>query len=320
MQGPEPGQTAAWGLPGEGRGARAAAPSTAGVPGGLPGSPPWRPRSVGVVRGRAGTSSGLTAASPRPDHFQRLLNDSERALQDAFPGAFGELYTQNARAFRDLYAELRRYHRGANLHLEETLAEFWARLLERLFRQLHPQLLLPDDYLDCLGKQAEPLRPFGDAPHELRLRATRAFVAARTFVQGLGLATDVVRKVAQVRPAARGSWGALRLPHHFTSQTPGPALGPWASGHLPTPGCCRGLRTAPQRVCAPPRAAHPGQPTPCPVSSSASLGPGQEGKRVWGWVPSQLQGSGGRGRGDRAWRLEQAGPSPAPLGSLSDLW
>ncbi|ELR52241.1 Glypican-1, partial [Bos mutus] len=105
------------------------------------------------------------------DHFQRLLNDSERALQEAFPGAFGELYTQNAKAFRDLYAELRLYYGGANLHLQETLAEFWARLLERLFRQLHPQLLLPDDYLDCLGKQAEPLRPFGEAPRELRLRA-----------------------------------------------------------------------------------------------------------------------------------------------------
>ncbi|XP_040828422.1 glypican-1 [Ochotona curzoniae] len=132
------------------------------------------------------------------DQFQQLLNGSERALQEAFPGAFGELYTQHAQAFRDLYAELRLYYRGANLHLEETLAEFWARLLERLFRQLHPQLLLPDDYLDCLGKQAEALRPFGDAPRELRLRATRAFVAARAFVQGLGVASDVVRRVAQV--------------------------------------------------------------------------------------------------------------------------
>ena len=119
--------------------------------------------------GWAGALEASRPPPPLPDHFQRLLNDSERALQDAFPGAFGELYTQNAKAFRDLYAELRLYYGGANLHLQETLAEFWARLLERLFRQLHPQLLLPDDYLDCLGKQAEPLRPFGEAPRELRL-------------------------------------------------------------------------------------------------------------------------------------------------------
>uniref|UniRef100_A0A8C6EPH9 Glypican-1 n=1 Tax=Marmota marmota marmota TaxID=9994 RepID=A0A8C6EPH9_MARMA len=144
-------------------------------------------------------------------HFQSLLNESERALQEAFPDAFGGLYTQNARAFRDLYAELRLYYRGANLHLEETLAEFWARLLERLFRQLHPQLLLPDDYLDCLGKQAEALRPFGESPRELRLRATRAFVAARSFVQGLGVASDVVRKVAQVPLGPECSRAVMKL-------------------------------------------------------------------------------------------------------------
>ncbi|ELW63518.1 Glypican-1 [Tupaia chinensis] len=145
------------------------------------------------------------------DYFQQLLNGSERALQDTFPGAFGELYTQNARAVRDLYSELRLYYRGANLHLEETLAEFWARLLERLFRQLHPQLLLPDDYLDCLGKQAEALRPFGEAPRELRLRATRAFVAARSFTQGLGVAGDVVRKVAQVPLGPECSRAVMKL-------------------------------------------------------------------------------------------------------------
>ncbi|KAM9248251.1 glypican-1 [Dugong dugon] len=145
------------------------------------------------------------------DHFQRLLNGSERTLQDTFPSAFGDLYTQNAKAFRDLYTELRLYYRGANLHLEETLAEFWARLLERLFKQLHPQLLLPDEYLDCLGKQAEALRPFGDVPRELRLRATRAFVAARAFVQGLGVATDVVRKVAQVPLGPECSRAVMKL-------------------------------------------------------------------------------------------------------------
>lgn len=171
--------------------------------GGSLAEPPGMPVGAAAACGWAGGPRRPHAHLPaHPDHFQRLLNDSERVLQEAFPGAFGELYTQNAKAFRDLYAELRLYYGGANLHLQETLAEFWARLLERLFRQLHPQLLLPDDYLDCLGKQAEPLRPFGEAPRELRLRATRAFVAARTFVQGLGVAGDVVRKVAKVRAAA----------------------------------------------------------------------------------------------------------------------
>ncbi|XP_004701937.3 glypican-1 [Echinops telfairi] len=161
--------------------------------------------------GRALQATLSTQLWAMDDYFQRLLNGSERALQDAFPSAFGDLYTQNTKAFGDLYAELRLYYRGASLQLEETLAEFWARLLERLFKQLHPRLLLPDDYLDCLGKQAETLQPFGDAPRELRLRATRAFVAARTFVQGLGVASDVVRKVSQVPLSPECSRAVMKL-------------------------------------------------------------------------------------------------------------
>ncbi|XP_049629178.1 glypican-1 [Suncus etruscus] len=167
------------------------------------------------------------------DHFQRLLNQSERTLLAAFPGSFGELDAQSARAFRDLYAELRRYCRGAGLHLEETLAEFWARLLERLLRLLHPRLLLPDDYLDCLGKQAEPLRPFGDAPRQLRLRATRTLVAARAFLQGLGVAGDVVRKVVQVPLGPECSRAVMRLMYCA------PCLG--VTGARPCPDYCRNV-------------------------------------------------------------------------------
>lgn len=246
---------------------------------------------------------------PRPGHFQHLLNDSERALQDTFPSAFGELYMQSARAFRDLYTELRLYYRGADLQLEDTLAEFWARLLERLFRQPHPQRLLPDDYLDCLGKQAEALRPFGDAPRELRLRATRAFVAARTFVQGLGAAGDVVRKVAQVCTVAQGS----QKPPGIPAQPP----------PLQTPGSCAWAlpRTCRQhlRAWVPLWAAHP---LSCPGTGHA--GSGQEKRRAWGWTLSQLQGSGGQEMRDVSSEAGVGwGPRPhrpagclAPLGSL----
>ncbi|XP_074120277.1 glypican-1 [Sminthopsis crassicaudata] len=161
-------------------------------------------------------------------HFQDLLNKSERALQDTFPGVHGDLYTQNARLFRDLYSELRRYYRGANINLEEALAEFWARLLERLFKQLHPQYVLPDEYLDCMGKQAEAYRPFGEAPRELKLRATRAFVAVRSFVQGLGVAIDVVRKVSQVplgQECSRAIMKLLYCSHCLGVQSPQPCSG-----------------------------------------------------------------------------------------------
>ncbi|XP_006637812.1 glypican-1 isoform X1 [Lepisosteus oculatus] len=131
-------------------------------------------------------------------YFLDLLNQSERSLQDSFPAVYGELYTQNARLFKDLYAELRRYYRGSNINLEEVLNEFWVRLLERLFKAQNPQYVFGDEYLECAVKQTETLRPFGDVPRELKLKATRAFIAARSFVQGLGVSSEVVRKVSQV--------------------------------------------------------------------------------------------------------------------------
>lgn len=243
---------------------------TLGAPGALQGALPFRSacRSVAGVGQRQEPREGLTPASPRPDHFQRLLNDSERALQDAFPSAFGELYAQSTGAFRDLYSELRLYYRGANLHLQEALAEFWAHLLEHLFKQLHPQLLLPDDYLDCLGKQAEALRPFGEAPRELRLRATRAFVAARSFVQGLGVASDVVRKVVQVCRTARGS-----RKH----------AGPWAAA-LGLGMCSAVSRRSPRWP--------PLLFSPVPDQPRSQAGSG--GRGAWGWARSQPHGRGKR--------------------------
>ncbi|KAJ8419103.1 hypothetical protein AAFF_G00006020 [Aldrovandia affinis] len=131
-------------------------------------------------------------------YFLELLNGSERSLQESFLAAYGTLYSQNAHIFQDLYAELRRYHRGASVNLEEVLNDFWARLLERLFKAYNPQYAIGDEYLDCAAKQTETLRPFGDVPRDLKLRATRAFIAARSFVQGLTVGGEVVRKVSQV--------------------------------------------------------------------------------------------------------------------------
>uniref|UniRef100_A0A8D0B2S3 Glypican-1 n=1 Tax=Salvator merianae TaxID=96440 RepID=A0A8D0B2S3_SALMN len=131
-------------------------------------------------------------------YFQDLLNKSEKALYDTFPGMYGDLYNQNTKVFKDLYSELRRYYRGSNINLEEALTEFWTRLLERLFKWMNPQYHLPDEYVDCMVKHSEQHKPFGEIPRDLKLKATRAFIAVRSFVQGLGVGNDVVRKVSQV--------------------------------------------------------------------------------------------------------------------------
>lgn len=60
-------------------------------------------------------------------------------------------------------------------------------------------LIAGEDYLECMSKQIETLRPFGDTPRELKMKVTRTFVAARSFVQAMVISGDVVRKVSQVK-------------------------------------------------------------------------------------------------------------------------
>lgn len=60
------------------------------------------------------------------------------------------------------------------------------------------QVTLSEDYLECVAKQQETLRPFGDIPRDVKGKVSRSFVTARSFVQGLLVSADVVRKVSQV--------------------------------------------------------------------------------------------------------------------------
>ncbi|ETE71946.1 Glypican-4, partial [Ophiophagus hannah] len=130
-----------------------------------------------------------------------------------FVRTYGLLYMQNSEMFKDLFVELKRYYAGGRVNLEEMLNDFWARLLERMFRLVNPQYHFSDEYLECVSKYTEQLKPFGDVPRKLKLQVTRAFVAARTFAQGLAVAKDVVigggqksgpRSTPKVNPTPQG--------------------------------------------------------------------------------------------------------------------
>lgn len=57
-----------------------------------------------------------------------------------------------------------------------------------------------EDDLECVSKQMETLRPFGDIPRLIKVSVTHTILAARSFVQGLAISGEVVRKVSQVSP------------------------------------------------------------------------------------------------------------------------
>uniref|UniRef100_A0A3Q0RYP9 Glypican-1 n=1 Tax=Amphilophus citrinellus TaxID=61819 RepID=A0A3Q0RYP9_AMPCI len=139
-------------------------------------------------------------------YFTELHSRSERSLQEVL-SPLGPLYSQNTRLYGDLYTDLRQYYRGSALNLDENLSEFWSRLLERTFKASAPT----DDYLECVAKQQETLRPFGDVPRDMKAKVIRAFVTARSFVQGLLVSVDVVRKVSQVSLSPECEKASMKL-------------------------------------------------------------------------------------------------------------
>ncbi|KAG5852302.1 glypican-6-like isoform X2 [Anguilla rostrata] len=132
------------------------------------------------------------------EFFLELLENTEKSLNDMFVRTYGKLYMQNSGVFQDLFTELKRYYTGGNVNLEEMLNDFWARLLERMFQLLNSQYHFTDDYLECISKYTDQLKPFGDVPRKLKAQVTRAFIAARTFVQGLMVGREVANRVSKV--------------------------------------------------------------------------------------------------------------------------
>ncbi|XP_071015697.1 glypican-6a isoform X2 [Oncorhynchus clarkii lewisi] len=135
------------------------------------------------------------------EFFLELLDNSEKSLNNMFTRTYGKLYMQNSELFQDLFTELKRYYTGGNVNLEEMLNDFWSRLLERMFQLLNSQYHFTDDYLECVSKYTDQLKPFGDVPRKLKAQVTRAFIAARTFVQGLMVGREVANRVAKVNVA-----------------------------------------------------------------------------------------------------------------------
>ncbi|KAG8137622.1 hypothetical protein E2320_004848 [Naja naja] len=131
------------------------------------------------------------------EFFRELLENAERSLNDMFVRTYGMLYMQNSEVFQDLFIELKRYYTGGNVNLEEMLNDFWARLLERMFQLINPHYHFSEDYLECVSKYTDQLKPFGDVPRKLKVQVTRAFIAARTFVQGLTVGREVANRVSK---------------------------------------------------------------------------------------------------------------------------
>ncbi|XP_012722288.2 glypican-4 isoform X1 [Fundulus heteroclitus] len=153
----------------------------------------------------------------RHDHFDKffreLLKNSEVSLHNMFVRTYGMMYMDNAELFKDFFASLTQYYASgsAAVNLDSMLSDFWADLLERMFRLVNVQYEFSDAYMECVSRHTEQLQPFGDVPRKLRIQITRAFVAARTFVRGLSLMPDVVNKVSTVSASPSCAQAAMKM-------------------------------------------------------------------------------------------------------------
>ncbi|CAJ1058328.1 glypican-4-like [Xyrichtys novacula] len=153
----------------------------------------------------------------RHDHFDKffreLLKNAEVSLHNMFVRTYGMMYVQNAELFKNFFEALTRYYvsGSAAINLDSMLSDFWADLLERMFRLVNVQYEFSDAYMECVSRHTEQLQPFGDVPRKLRIQLTRSFVAARTFVRGLTLMPDVVNKVSRVSASPSCVRAAMKM-------------------------------------------------------------------------------------------------------------
>uniref|UniRef100_A0A8C6S8D3 Glypican 4 n=1 Tax=Neogobius melanostomus TaxID=47308 RepID=A0A8C6S8D3_9GOBI len=146
-------------------------------------------------------------------YFKELLVNSEKSLHKMFTRTYGMMYVQNSELFKNFFADLTRYYVSGSpaINLESMMADFWAELLERMFRLVNVQYEFSDAYMECVSRHTDQLLPFGDVPRKLKIQITRSFVAARTFTKGLSLMPQVVNKVSAVSASPSCVRAAMKM-------------------------------------------------------------------------------------------------------------
>lgn len=115
-----------------------------------------------------------------------------------FLKTYGQFYKQRSKVFSDLFASLDQYYKGKNLDLNQVMNDFFANLMSQMFQLLNSQYKFTDQYLQCVTKHMDSLKPFGDMKDKLTAQVKRSFVAARAFVYGLNVGHSVLRQLQAI--------------------------------------------------------------------------------------------------------------------------
>lgn len=145
------------------------------------------------------------------EFFTELLENAKNDLHEMFTRTYGLFYVSNSEVFSNLFRDLKAYYKGKDSSLVDILNDFFINLLQKMFELLNAEYHFDEDYLSCVTRHMDALKPFGDIPQKLKLQVKRAFIAARTFVQGLAIGRDVILAMEGINPTEACTRGMTRM-------------------------------------------------------------------------------------------------------------
>ncbi|GJQ72682.1 putative cell surface proteoglycan that bears heparan sulfate [Trypoxylus dichotomus] len=146
------------------------------------------------------TANILDTRAKRFDEcFRNMMTKSKKDFHEMFKKTYGVLYLQHAHVFSDLFGELEEYYSSGQVALSETMEKFFSILYQRIFTVINAQYQYSDEYLVCVQKHMNDLKPFGDVPQKLSIQLTRSFVATRTLHKTLSKGAAAAEKLLEIK-------------------------------------------------------------------------------------------------------------------------
>ncbi|XP_016994474.2 glypican-4 [Drosophila takahashii] len=174
-----------------------------------------RQQLEGHTKDQISRMSGIlgSKATKFKDIFTALLKESRTQFNSMFIRTYGVIYERNSYVFSDLFKELETYFANGRVDLLEVMDKFFNTLYQKMFTVLNTQYTFDENYMRCVSEHMKELKPFGDVPDKLSVQIKRSFVATRTYGQALATASEVAKKVLNVRLNADCTGALTKMQH-----------------------------------------------------------------------------------------------------------
>nr|AAG38110.1 dally-like protein [Drosophila melanogaster] len=174
-----------------------------------------RQQLEGHTKDQISRMSGIlgSKATKFKDIFTALLKESRTQFNSMFIRTYGVIYERNSYVFSDLFKELETYFANGRVDLLEVMDKFFNTLYQKMFTVLNTQYTFDENYMRCVSEHMKELKPFGDVPDKLSVQIKRSFVATRTYGQALTTASEVAKKVLNVRLNADCTGALTKMQH-----------------------------------------------------------------------------------------------------------